>query len=145
MLKTPSNQQWQKYKCAFKIMLPKHQDSSIWMLERLAWLFLDSKFILPFLLDIGNWNPNLLIMARLCSCNIPRTLEHKNSVQNATSHVLITMNHAITEQGRHIWSSTQFSEQNLLPHVSNASYNIPLSTFHMYQNRKRFHSHHHFV
>jgi hypothetical protein len=44
-------------------------------------------------------NPNLPVATRLHSCNIPRTLKHKNSVQNASSHVFITMNHAITEQG----------------------------------------------
>ncbi len=36
MLKTPSNQQWQKDKWAFKIVLPKHEDAAIWMLEGLA-------------------------------------------------------------------------------------------------------------
>ncbi len=131
MLKTPSNQQWQKHKWAFKIVLPKHQDATIWMLDRLARLFFYSKFILFSLLNIGNWNPNFLVVARLPSCNIPRTLKHNNLVQNASSHVFITMNHAITKQDRHIWSSTQFSKQNLLLHVSNALHIIPLPTFHM--------------
>ncbi len=78
---------------------------------------------------VGHWQ---LKSKFASSSNIPRTL-----VQNASSHVFITMNHAITEQGQHIWCSTQFSKQNLLPHVSNASHNIPLPTFHLYQNNAR--------
>jgi hypothetical protein len=92
-------------------------------------LFFYSKFILLSLLDIGNWNPNFLVVARLPSCNIPRTLKHNNLVQNASSHVFITMNHAITKQGRHIWFSTQFSKQNLLLQVSNASHIYPCPHF----------------
>jgi hypothetical protein len=83
---------------------------------------------------VGHWQ---LKSKFASSSNIPRTLEHKNSIQNASSHVFITMNHAITKQGRHIWSSTQFSKQNLLPHVSNPLHNIPLPTFHLYQNNAK--------